>query len=140
MPINYKLYPPTWKSHFVPLVLKRAQNCCEECGLKNGQIVQSYTVCKRRGRKLVYRQEWTEDIEWNEGGRKVKVVLTVAHLDNDSFNFNVKLDRLKALCQKCHLRMDANYKAQCRKSKRKTLRVTLSEAPNSEFETNLNLF
>lgn len=130
MPINYKLYPPQWKSSIVPLVLKRAQNKCEECGLHNGQIVQSYTVCKRRGRKLVYRKEWTTDLEWNEGGKKVKVILTVAHLDNDSFNFNVKLDRLKALCQKCHLRLDADYKANCRKKKLETFRVSLNEAPN----------
>lgn len=41
---------------------------------------------------------------------EVKVVLTVAHLDHDETNHKVILDRLKALCQICHLRYDAKEK------------------------------
>lgn len=42
--------------------------------------------------------------------RTVKVVLTVAHLDHDETNENVSVDRLKDLCQVCHLRYDAKEK------------------------------
>lgn len=39
-----------------------------------------------------------------------KIVLTVAHLDHDEENFDVKDERLKALCQRCHLRYDVPEK------------------------------
>ena len=42
--------------------------------------------------------------------KKVKVVLTIAHLDHDEGNHDVKDDRLQALCQKCHLAYDAEEK------------------------------
>lgn len=37
----------------------------------------------------------------------IKIVLTIAHLDHDETNWNVKDHRLAALCQKCHLTYDA---------------------------------
>ena len=75
--INYKEYPENWFTEIRPTILKRANNCCEECGVKNYSI---------RG--------------------KTKIVLTIAHLDHDHKNINVSLSRLKALCQKCHLKLD----------------------------------
>lgn len=42
--------------------------------------------------------------------KKVKVVLTISHTDHDENNHAVQLDRLKALCQVCHLRYDAEEK------------------------------
>lgn len=38
------------------------------------------------------------------------MVLTIAHLDHDPQNQNVKDSRLKALCQKCHLKLDREYR------------------------------
>jgi hypothetical protein len=52
--------------------------------------------------------------KWANG----KVILTIAHLDHDEENHNVKDDRLKAMCQRCHLRYDAPEKARRRKSKK----------------------
>ena len=78
--IDYKKYPPNWKTEIRPAILLRANNSCEFCGVHN------YTI-KPNGSK---------------------VVLTIAHLDHDSDNWNVKLDRLKALCQGCHLKYDLN--------------------------------
>ncbi len=40
----------------------------------------------------------------------IKVILTIAHLDHDETNWNVKDDRLKAMCQKCHLQYDTEEK------------------------------
>ena len=42
--------------------------------------------------------------------KQVKVVLTIAHLDHDETNWDVKDERLKASCQICHLRYDAKEK------------------------------
>lgn len=57
-----------------------------------------------------------ELVEFWAESRQVKVVLTVAHLDHDECNHAVQLDRLKALCQLCHLRYDAAEKARRRKA------------------------
>jgi 5-methylcytosine-specific restriction endonuclease McrA len=79
MPINYSKYPPNWKSEIRPRILKRAENRCEYCGAEN------YKPHPVTGSK---------------------VVLTIAHLDHDPENWDVKDERLAALCQKCHLAYD----------------------------------
>ena len=112
MPINYKKYPPNWKTEIVPAVLARSNNCCEweGCSFVNGQFVyrglirnkiewfatldEAIAIC---GKDLVFT-------------KPVKVVLTVAHLDHDETNHTVELDRLKAMCQLHHLRYDAKEK------------------------------
>ncbi len=48
--------------------------------------------------------------EDNHDVYQTKIILTVAHLDHDETNFDVKLDRLKAMCQLCHLRYDSAEK------------------------------
>lgn len=111
MPIDYKTYPPNWKSEIVPRILKRANYKCEQCGRMHGQQVRSYKVSYIRKRKRVYRQDWDFMDPLNEGGKLVTVILTVAHLDHDHWNFSVKDERLRALCQLCHLRNDAQHKA-----------------------------
>lgn len=47
--------------------------------------------------------------------KTVTVVLTVAHLDHDETNHDVSDDRLKAMCQYCHLNYDAveKYRRAC---------------------------
>ena len=90
MPIDYKKYPPNWKTEIRPYILNRANNKCEFCGVENYSI--------RDG---------------------VKIILTIAHLDHDEENWNVSMDRLAALCQKCHLRYDAEDKKKRRLKKQK---------------------
>lgn len=116
MPINYKLYPPDWKRRIVPHVLDRAGHRCEECQVANGSIVFSAVVRFRIKDKLIYRREWLRERPSNPEVhyKPVKVVLTVAHLDHDRSNHKVALDRLKALCQLCHLRLDSHMKAKRR--------------------------
>jgi hypothetical protein len=146
MPIDYKLYPPNWKTEIVPRILNRAEHRCEnpECG------VQNYSM-QWRGRKKVkvdgrYKnkvfpynseQEALDDgctyfgisyYTWKKGQRgpikhkevgiyQVRIILTVAHLDHDSGNLEVTDDRLKALCQLCHLNYDAKMKYEKRINK-----------------------
>lgn len=123
MPIDYSLYPPNWKTEIRPAVLKRACNRCEQCMVPNYSF-----VCRGRWNGVdVYQDDeggifnaetgvrigdnYVGEV-WNEkDGGLVKIILTVAHLDHDPENHQVKLDRLKALCQRCHLRLDAPMKS-----------------------------
>lgn len=121
MPIDYSRYPPNWKTEIVPAIIARANNKCECCGLENKQIVYSISLPVRINYKYKQRTIWfrneqdarREDIDY----RPVAVVLTIAHLDHDEDNWNVKYDRLKAMCQICHLRYDATEKYRQKKLK-----------------------
>lgn len=96
MPIDYKRYPPNWKTDIRPAILDRANNCCEHCRVENYSI--------RDGKKIV---------------------LTIAHLDHDEENWNISHDRLAALCQRCHLRYDAKEKARRRNNKQNLIELGL---------------
>ena len=69
-------------------ILERAQNRCEFCGIEN------YAV--------------------RENGSKV--VLTIAHLDHTPENCDP--ENLRALCQRCHNRYDAQHRSETRKRKK----------------------
>ena len=100
MPIDYKDYHPKW-SLIRRLILKRANNKCEQCGIdnyaigyrgKNGAFIEVNKVID----EFLYEKYNNE--------KAVKIVLTIAHLDH-----NKKHNRfwnLKALCQRCHLKFD----------------------------------
>lgn len=109
MPIDYKKYPPNWKTEIRPAILQRANNRCEVCGLLNGSIVLSQKI---NGKTVWLNPEGV----MNTSAKKVKVVLTIAHLDHDELNHNVSLDRLKALCQLHHLQYDSEEKQRRKKS------------------------
>jgi hypothetical protein len=112
MPIDYSRYPSNWKTEIVPIVLKRANNCCEKCGLQNHSFVFSIRLWIKQVNRYKLRSIWfrhEEDAKREADGpiKKVKVILTVAHVDHDETNQSISLDRLLALCQMCHLRYDA---------------------------------
>lgn len=119
MPIDYSRYPADWKPGIVPRILLRANNCCEFCGLANGTKVYSAALKINDGGRYKIKRIWlsTESdvirmsaFKTAEPIKPVKVVLTVAHLDHDETNHAVTDDRLKALCQYCHLNYDASEK------------------------------
>lgn len=123
MPIDYKKYPPLWKKEIVPRILKRANNCCEKCGLKNGQTVFSVRYRNKSNWFVSFeeadlqpktieskRNKITKKVETIPNPKTVKVVLTIAHLDHDELNWDVKDERLMAMCQKCHLTYDGYEK------------------------------
>ena len=112
-PENRKLYPKNWRE-IRQRILKRAGNRCEFCGAPN----HAYGFRDPDG---VFH-------EWDpfEGGptrlselpavRWVRIVLTIAHLDHDPTNNDP--ENLKALCQQCHNRWDAEHR---KKNRLKTL-------------------
>ena len=90
MPCDYSEYPGNWKE-IRKEILARAENKCELCGAENGKP------------------------HWKTGS---KVVLTIAHLDQDKEN-NAKYNT-RALCQRCHNIIDLPYRVKRREeAKRK---------------------
>jgi hypothetical protein len=128
MPIDYKKYPANWKSEIRPTILKRANNCCENCGLKNHEIgyrdATGYFYGWQTIENLleikgydIFCHELSNCYDKNGNPTKpLKIVLTVAHLDHDVTNNDPS--NLKALCQKCHLSLDLK---QHRENARKTI-------------------
>lgn len=117
MPINYKEYPPNWKTEIRPAILARASNCCEDCGAPNHQLI--YRPVKGKADWELAPEGHAADAMALDGIKFTKIILTIAHLDHDKLNHDVELDRLKALCQRCHLRYDMNHHVQNRKYGRK---------------------
>lgn len=77
MPMDRAKYPDNWEQ--ISLAIReRARWHCEFCGAIQGQ---AHPITG------------------------AKVVLTVAHLDNDTAHNDP--ENLRALCQRCHLRYDA---------------------------------
>jgi len=93
MPIDYKNYPPNWTT--ISYNVKAAAGwMCEFCGAHHGSAHP-------------------------ETGSTV--ILTVAHLDHDTTH-NTR-DNLRALCQRCHLRYDAQLHAQHAAETRRRKRI-----------------
>lgn len=111
MPIDYNDYPENWPE-LRQQVLDRDQHKCSKCG------VPQYGVGYRigpEGKFMCLATGWScleakvlKDIHSKEypNQKLIIIVLTVAHLDHDEWNHNVKLDRLAAMCQRCHLAYD----------------------------------
>ena len=84
-------YPADWFTRIRPAILIRAGSPdgepkfarCEFCNLRN------------------YSHRWTDD---GQELRRSKIVLTIAHLDQDTTNNDP--ENLAALCQRCHLEHD----------------------------------
>ena len=132
MPIKDKrLYPDNWDTISRFIRQYRAQNKCEKCGAPNHQIVgrwpgkpQWETVDKHQilvGDKHLTQENYLRKM--NDIIPVVKIVLTVAHLDqnpaNNSF-FN-----LAALCQRCHLNHDRLHNIQRRRKNRRPNQLEL---------------
>lgn len=117
MPINYKEYPSNWKTEIRPAILERANNCCEECGVPNHELI--YRPTKGKPDWLLAPEGHMADAMALDGVKFTKIILTIAHLDHDKLNHDVSLDRLKALCQRCHLKYDMSRHVENRKYGRK---------------------
>lgn len=119
MPVDYSKYPDNWKKKIIPFILDRDKHCCGFCGLKNKQLVRSVIIkIVAEDGKIKNKRFWFESdsdlvrvkpLVVGES-KVVRVILTVAHLDHDEQNHNVSMDRLKALCQFCHLNYDIKEK------------------------------
>lgn len=105
MPLDYKEYHPEWKTKIRPDILYRDDNKCKFCGVENGEIIHRY------GKGVNDWEYWPHGMEseaWTLDGKKsTKIVLTIAHLDQDKTNNDY--ENLAAVCQKCHLGIDLKH-------------------------------
>ena len=118
MPIkkeNKHLYPKNWKQIRAD-ILKRADNKCEFCGVdnyawverdKDGNIIHCY-IGEKGFENTPEMEQFAKDMLNNP----TKIILTIAHLDQDPTNNDYS--NLKALCQRCHNRLDAPFRAKHR--------------------------
>lgn len=97
--------------------MERAENRCEVCGLGNGYQVFSWNIFVRMKGRYKLKTFWTQSRDefirikpHVHSWKWVNVVLTISHLDHDETNHDVKDDRLKSMCQYCHLNYDAAEK------------------------------
>lgn len=114
MPIDYKKYPKNWKTEIRPYILNRANFCCEFCKVENHKLILRGEFngidCYQDEDGFIYDAKTSIKIggdyvgEVHPTNKFVKVVLTVAHLDQNINNND--FDNLKALCQRCHNRHD----------------------------------
>lgn len=131
MPIDYKKYPPNWKTEIRPAILKRAGNCCEQCNIPNyivilrGHYAGSEVFQDQDGNiyyahnSVAMGSDYVGEVDPTCKNNYIKIVLTIAHLNHD-INDN-REENLKALCQRCHNRHDINHRKQNRKKKQPTL-------------------
>lgn len=113
MPIDYKDYPENWKTEIRPDILKRASDCCENCGAKNHKWVWYHPSLN-----YIFSQDVADAMRWygvHEGNEHEQpsegymVCLTISHTNHDITDNSY--ENLMALCQTCHLRHDASYHA-----------------------------
>ena len=117
MACDYSKYPDNWKTEIRPRILKRAGNKCERCGVANYAIIMRSANVPAE--YITY--DVTEDCHYTQSGdairlselpfaycdsKYIKVVLTIAHI-YDHNPMACGDDNLQALCQRCHLILDA---------------------------------
>lgn len=90
-------YPPNWKEISLRIRTRSGGQCecVGECGLHQPKCVVGTTPMPRR---CIERNR--QPATYARG----KIVLTVAHLDHDPANNSDT--NLRAMCQRCHLRLD----------------------------------
>jgi 5-methylcytosine-specific restriction endonuclease McrA len=113
MPVDYKEYPENWFTEIRPAVLARDGNKCAFCGAPNHALV--YREQNNPGKWHLWPEGMQGEALLLDGYKAVKIVLTVAHLDHDHNNHAVELDKLRALCQRCHLKHDIKHHVENRK-------------------------
>lgn len=90
----------------------RAGNQCQHCGARGGSTYKAECRCDAGST----REGTTCPRCKGSGIRRVRVVMTVAHLDHAPTNN--RADNLAHLCAACHLRHDAEHHAESRRAAR----------------------
>lgn len=114
LPENRSRYPANWHTEIRPRILERAGHRCEfeGCGVANyaigyrdkaGSFIETQCPMIAHAARL-------------RGEKIIKIILTIAHMDHVPEHCSD--DNLKAACQRCHNRYDAEYRKQNRASRR----------------------
>ncbi len=112
MPIDYKDYPDDWEAISLRIRNERAGGCCEDCRAPNGAWIR-----RSKANGYIYEVALEDECEDGLWKKPVRVVLTVAHvgapkpdgsIGDKHDKHDVREENLRALCQRCHLRLDLN--------------------------------
>ncbi|GAB3334237.1 hypothetical protein ACFQT0_19620 [Hymenobacter humi] len=115
MPVDYSKYHPDWPAISHQIRVERAGNRCEWCKAPNGENVARGQGHNANTYMLMDGQVFNATTGEPQGMARgseynvrkvVKIIITVAHLDHDEENHHAPLERLAALCQRCHLNYD----------------------------------
>ena len=130
MPFDKKKYPPDWEDIRIR-IQERAKNCCEFCKIQNRSIVlrgswHSHDDVYQDMDGNIFDGKTSEplgadyvgEVDNQHKNKLIEIVCTVAHLDHDPENWEVKDDRLAFLCQRCHLNYDRPRKMAERREKK----------------------
>ena len=126
-PENKHRYPANW-NEIRAAILARAGNCCEKCKVHNGERItrgvgESDGTYMDAGGYVFDADNGVQlgrvpHSDYEGTGKWINVVLTIAHLDHTPENCDPS--NLRAWCQRCHLRYDAEHHA---KNARETRRA-----------------
>lgn len=114
-PENRARYPENW-DEIREAILERAGNKCEKCKAPNRTLIARGTGTDEGAYMLESCEVFSAETGEYLGryrhsdfqlARMVKVVLTIAHLDHIPEHCDP--DNLRAWCQRCHLRYDAEH-------------------------------
>ena len=155
MAIDYKNYPPNWKTEIRPRILARANNCCERCKVPNYKIVCRGKWSDASGNLVpVWQCDDTGQIYsakdgtflgddyvgevWQPGEKQTitKIILTIAHVGYNKSPMNANEDELLALCQRCHLLEDKDHHRYKRRQTMKKKKKQIDLFENSKNKKN----
>jgi len=115
MPIDYRNYPKDWKQRR-KRILNRDKHKCTQCGVPNYSVIvrkegTEYTLIARcasyqEAIDEKHKQLIVSSVDDQVPAKMIIIVLTVAHLDHDEWNHQVKDNRLATFCQRCHFHYD----------------------------------
>lgn len=109
MVFNPSEYRPDWSS-IRRQILDQADNHCEWCGLRNGIKGKRDVLGNFWLNQSIAKLSYAERVRlFAPDSRIFRVVLTIAHLDQDRRNNDPA--NLRALCQRCHLNHDRRARA-----------------------------
>lgn len=117
-PENKSRYPSNW-NEIRSAILNRAGHACEKCKVPNGSSIvrgigesantfmdmDGYVFDADSGTRLGR----VRHSDYEGTGKWTKIVLTIAHMDHVPENCD--MNNLRAWCQRCHLRYDAEHHA-----------------------------
>jgi len=133
-----QFYGREWREVTRPRILARAGNKCEQCGKPNHALVETVTSpywnrmwWRRLGAFAAWRNAFGETTVLEIAGEnsnmhRVRVVLTIAHLDHTPGHDEDA--NLKALCQWCHLNYDKLHHHETRSTRKDAARPLLVSA------------
>lgn len=126
MPVDYKLYPPDWKTVIRPAILERDGHKCKFCGVENyAEGYRDNFGDFHTGLEMLSMSTERFESLFDELTASIKIILTIAHLDHNINNNDYS--NLAALCQRCHFAHDRQDNNKRRKANERKKRYANQE-------------